>query len=152
MSPVATTRRSPLSYPLLHFASSPSRLPLLRFWAASTRQRLARAPATCSLIPFALSFAKGSRCFSTWFCSSSFALPTPTPDPVADFHRLPVSSLLRASHHRPRGAECPRSSCAAREPILEHLLPLQRSLPIDAVFIHCAARPTGEHHRLGLPS
>jgi hypothetical protein len=61
-----------------------------------------------------LAIAKGSRCFSTRFCSSSFTLSTPTPDPVVDFCWPPVSSLLRASRRQPSGAQCPMSSCAAR--------------------------------------
>jgi hypothetical protein len=70
----------------------------------ATQHRLARALATRALIPSTLSFAKGSRCFSTRFCSSIFTLPTPTLDPVSDFHRPPMSSFLLAFHCRPSGA------------------------------------------------
>jgi hypothetical protein len=41
---------------------------------------------------------------------------------------------------------------AAREPILEHLLPLQRSLPVEVVFFPYAVRPSAEHPHPGLPS
>jgi hypothetical protein len=95
-------------------SSSRTTSALLCFWATATRHRLAGVLATRSLIHSALSFIKGSRCFGTRIFSSSSTLSTPTPDPVADFRRPLVSSLLRTSHHRPSGAKCPRSSYASR--------------------------------------
>jgi hypothetical protein len=124
--PYITASGSKTSFPLLStpfgfLAIAPA---LLYFQATATRCRLAGALATRSLIPSAPSFAMGSWCFSSRSCSLSFTLPTPTPDPVTDFCQLPMSSSLLAFHHWPSGAQCPRSSCAARELILEHLLPL----------------------------
>jgi hypothetical protein len=91
---MGVARADPLAIPLRPLTS-----PLLYF-ASTTHRRLAGVLDARSSIPFALSFAKGSGCFCTRFGSSSSTPLTPTPDPVADFHRPPVSSLLCTSHRR----------------------------------------------------